>query len=131
MKKLQENKENDVINILNTGKSVCQVAEILHVSKLIVEKIKKRCCTSLGVSKGGRPKLLSEVDERFCVCQATKNAVKNASNILNLLESDVGVKAIPETVRRALHRVFLGAIIKPKKKFKKRYIIERVLHAQA
>ena len=72
MKKLQENKENDVISPLNTGKSVRQVAEILHVSKPIVEKIEKRCCTSLGVSKGGRPILLSEVDERFCVRQATK-----------------------------------------------------------
>ena len=72
IKKLQENKENDVISLLNTGKSVRQVAEVLHVSKAIVEKIKKRCCTSLGVSKGGRPILLSEVDERFCVRQATK-----------------------------------------------------------
>ena len=40
MKKLQENKENDVISLLNTGKSVRQVAEILHVSKPIVEKLK-------------------------------------------------------------------------------------------
>ena len=52
MKKLQENKKNDVISLLNTGKSVRQVAEILHVSKPIVGKIKKRCCRSLGVSKG-------------------------------------------------------------------------------
>ena len=72
MKKHQENKENDVISLLNTGKSVRQVAEILHVSKTIVEKIKKRCCASLGVSKGDRPILLSEVDERFYVRQATK-----------------------------------------------------------
>ena len=72
IKKLQENKENDVISLLNTGKSVRQVAEILHVSKSVVGRIKKRCCTSLGVSKGGRPKLLSEADERFCVRQAQK-----------------------------------------------------------
>ena len=115
MKKLQENKKNDVISLLNTGKSVRQVAEILHVSKPIVGKIKKQCCRSLGVSKGGRHKLLSKADERFCVRQATKNAAKNASNILKLLESNVGVNTIPETVRRVLRRGCLGAIIKPKK----------------
>lgn len=85
MKKLQENKENDAISLLNTGKSVRQVAEILHVGKPVVEKIKKRCCTSLGVSKRGRLKLLFESDERFCVRQATKKAVKNSSNILKYL----------------------------------------------
>ena len=104
MKKLQDNKEKDVISLLNTGKSVRQVAEILHVSKSVVGRIKKRCCASLDVSKGGRPKLLSEADERFCVRQATKNEVKNASKIAKLLKNNVGVKASPETVRRALRR---------------------------
>ena len=55
MKKLQENKENDIISTLNTGKSVRQLAKILNMSKPIVGKIKKRRCTSLDVSKGGRP----------------------------------------------------------------------------
>ena len=57
----------------------------------------------------------SEADERFCVRQATKNAVKDASKILKLLESNAGVTASPETVRRALRRGELGAIIRPKK----------------
>ena len=36
MKKLQDNKEKEVINILNSVKSVHQVAEMVHVSKSTV-----------------------------------------------------------------------------------------------
>ena len=81
-----------------------QVAEILNVSKYMVGRVRTRRCASLNVLKGGRPKLLSQADERFCVRQATIKAVKSASKFSKLLETNAGTEVSPETVRRTLRR---------------------------
>ncbi|KAG0927047.1 hypothetical protein G6F32_013005 [Rhizopus arrhizus] len=67
------------------------------------------------LKQGGRPKVLSAADERYCVRQFTKNRVPSAVKVTECLENDIGKKVGVETVRRALRKAGLGAIEKPKK----------------
>lgn len=56
--------------------------------------------------KGGRPKLLTEADRRYCVRLVTKRRIDNAVKVK---------KKQLERVRRVLRSKGLGAIEKPKK----------------
>ncbi|KAG0895783.1 hypothetical protein G6F33_013609 [Rhizopus arrhizus] len=67
------------------------------------------------LQQGGRPKLLSATDERYCVRQVTKNRISSATKVAKELEKDTGREVSVDTVCRALHKAGLGAIEKPKK----------------
>lgn len=115
MRPLSNEKRNRIISLLEDGKSVREVAEVVNVSKSIVSNIGKISVPNRTMGKSGRPKLLTEADKRYCVRQVTKNRVDNATKVRKLLETDVGVSASVDTVRRALRDSGLGAIEKEKK----------------
>ncbi|KAG1136003.1 hypothetical protein G6F38_012370 [Rhizopus arrhizus] len=103
------------ISLLQQGKSVREVERITGLSKSAVGRLQKSHCFGLGKPKGGRPKLLSAADERYCVRQVTKNRISSATKVAKELEKDTERKVSVDTVCRALRKAGLGAIRKPKK----------------
>ncbi|KAG1309137.1 hypothetical protein G6F62_014879 [Rhizopus arrhizus] len=103
------------ISLLKQGKSVLEVEELIGLSKSTARRLRKAHCTGVMKPNRGRPKVLSAVDERYCVRQFTKNRVPSAVKVAECLENDIGKKVGVETVRRALRKAGLGAIEKPKK----------------
>ncbi|KAG1598006.1 hypothetical protein G6F46_014225 [Rhizopus delemar] len=115
MKQVSQNTVFQAISLLKEGKSVGEVEELTGLSKSTVGRLRKTHCSGVMKSNGGRPKVLSAADERYCVRQVTRNRVQSAVKVTECLENDIGKKAGVETVRRALRKAGLGAIEKPKK----------------
>src|SRR6478735_1772961 len=115
MKQVPQDMIFQAISLLKQGKSVREVEELTALSKSTVGRLRKTHCTGVIKSKGGRRKVLSAADERYCVRQVTKNRVPSAVKVTECLETDIGKKVGVETVRRALRKAGLGAIEKPKK----------------
>jgi transposase len=108
-------KRNRVISQLQNGSTTREVAQNVGVSLGYVSKVRKEVCSQISKSKGGRPRVLSEVDERYCVRKATKDRLDNAVKVAKTLEIDHGIKVSPDTVRRAFKIAGLGSLEKKKK----------------
>ena len=106
---------NAAISLLRSGLSIREVAQKLNLGKSSVGRIREEHCQGVRSSKGGRPRVLSEADERYCVRKATKQRVSNAVKITKMLEDDFQIQVNSETVRRALRVAGLGSMEKPKK----------------
>ncbi|KAG1046893.1 hypothetical protein G6F43_010637 [Rhizopus delemar] len=99
MKQASQETVVQAISLLKQGSSACEVESSAGLSKSTVGRLRKSHCFGLGKPKGGRRKILSAADERYCVRQVTKNRMSSAA------------KVAKETLRKA----GLGAIEKPKK----------------
>lgn len=115
MKAICENKRNSVILMTQNGKSLREIQTKLKIGKSTISRIRKQVGLESVKHKNGRPKILSETGESYCVQQVTRKRVKDAVKVAKSLQDDVGVKCHPETVRRVLRRKGLGAIEKPEK----------------
>ena len=115
MKRISDDTRNSAISLLQSGLSARDIGVRLGVSKSTISRISKERYTGLKKSKGGRPKLLSEKEESYCVQQVTRKRVSNAVKVAKGVELDLGIKCNPETIRRTLRKHGLGAIEKPKK----------------
>ncbi|KAG1135793.1 hypothetical protein G6F38_012528 [Rhizopus arrhizus] len=115
MKQASQDTVVQAISLLQQGKSVREVERVTGLSKSAVGRLRKTHCFGLGKPKGGRPKLLSAADERYCVRQVTKNRISSATKVAKELEKDTGRKVSAENVCGTLHKVDLGTIGKPKK----------------
>ncbi|KAG1181460.1 hypothetical protein G6F35_015898 [Rhizopus arrhizus] len=115
MKQVSQDTVVQAISLLQQGKSIREVERVTGLSKSAVGRLQKTHCFGLGKPKGGRPKLLSAADERYCVRQVTKTRISSAIKVAKELEKDTGRKVSADTVCRALHKAGLGAIEKPKK----------------
>ncbi|KAG1494587.1 hypothetical protein G6F53_012542 [Rhizopus delemar] len=114
MKQVPQETVVQAISLLKQGKSVREVEGSTGLSKSTVGRLRKSHCFGLRKPKGGRRKILSMVDERYCVRQVTKTRRSSAAKVAKELEKDIGRKVIAVTVRRTLRKAGLGAIEKPK-----------------
>ncbi|KAG1085553.1 hypothetical protein G6F42_021351 [Rhizopus arrhizus] len=92
MKQVSQDTVVQAISLLQQGKSVREVERVTGLSKSAVGRLQKTHCFGLGKPKGGRPKLLSAADERYCVRQVTKNRISSATKVAKELEKDTGRK---------------------------------------
>lgn len=132
MKKLPQDKKNSAITLLKNGLSLRRVADKLKIGRGSVARIKKEAKLDLAKPKNGRPRILSALDEVYCVQEVTRKRVPDAVKVTKDLEKDLGIKCNPETVRRVLRRRGLGAIEKPKKTLlKSRHVKARLAWCRA
>ncbi|KAK4513143.1 glycogen synthase kinase 3 [Mucor velutinosus] len=115
MKAIAVFKVSSAITMLRSGISIRDIVEKLSLGKSTTGQIRMEHCPGLGTSKGGRPRVLSEADKRYCVRKVTKERVSSAVKVTKMLEKNFLMKFHLETVRRALRTAGLGAIEKEKK----------------
>ncbi|KAK4517142.1 uncharacterized protein ATC70_000472 [Mucor velutinosus] len=101
--------------MLRSGVSIRKIAEKLSLGKSTIGRARMEHCPGLETSKGGRTRVLSEADKRYCVRKVTKERVLSVVKVTKILKKDFQMKVHPETVRRALRTAGLGAFEKEKK----------------
>ncbi|KAK4521097.1 uncharacterized protein ATC70_013041 [Mucor velutinosus] len=114
MKANAPSKVNSAITMLRSNVSIREIAEKLSLGKSTIGRIRMENCPGVKTSKGGRLRVLSEADKRYCVRKVTKERVSSAVKVTKMLKN-FQMKVHPETVRRALRTAGLGAIEKEKK----------------
>jgi len=114
MKKLPQQKRNDIVSLLKSGKSVKDVTKSHKVSKSTVSKLRNES----GITKKkkfGRKKLLSKRDEEFCKNKIVTGQMQHATDVKKALEKNFGINVSTNTVKRSLHRSGLKVGKKKKK----------------
>lgn len=115
MREITSEQRNRIVSLLKSGKSNRKVAESVGVSLGTVVNVGKSSCPDRERSKGGRPKILSPADQRYCVRLVTKQGMDNAVKVRKQLRNDHGINVSPHTVRRTLREAGLEAFEKEKK----------------
>ena len=115
MREITSEQRNRTVSLLKSGKSNRKVAESIGVSRGTVVNVEKFSWPDRERSKGGRPKVLSPADQRYCVRLVTKQGIDNAVNVRKQLRTDYGINVSPHIVRRTLREAGLEAFEKEKK----------------
>lgn len=115
MRKTSQKTINDAILLLQKGYSCGQVAKKLPIGLTTVSKIRNMYCSDLEKHKGGRPRLFTERAERRIVRQITSGEHDTAAAVHRELVKEKGMQLNVKTVKRALRRAGLKAIVKVKK----------------
>ena len=102
-----------IITLLHNGKSIQQVADQLHVSFSMVQRLYKTISPSLPRNIGGCPARLTAHDQRLLTRKVTSAAADTAPQLKKLLDLDVST----QTIRRALRKAGLKAAVKQKMPF--------------
>jgi len=102
-----------IIDLLQNGKSCCQVASQLHVSYSMVQGCYSSIKDSLPQHLGGCPRKLTASDQCLLARKVTSGAADNAPKLKKLLDLNV----THQTVRNALRRAGLKSAVKQKKPF--------------
>lgn len=115
MRATSQNKQKDILSLLQNGETIRQVSKKTGVSKSVIGRISKKSIPDRLPGKSGRPPLLSPASKRYCVRKVTAGNLDNAVKVKKELQKDIGIVVSADTVRRALRGSGLGAIEKKKK----------------
>lgn len=92
MREITSEQRNRIVSLLKSGKSNRKVAESVGVSLGTVFNVGKSSCPDRERSKGGRPKVLSPADQRYCVRLATKQGMDNAVKVRKQLRTEINAE---------------------------------------
>ena len=77
VKTVSDVKRNDVISLLDSGRTVSKIAHHVDISQATVCRIEKKACPNRENLRD-RPSKLTTVDTRYCVHKITKGGLDNA-----------------------------------------------------
>jgi len=103
---------------LTNGEPTRKIADLEQVSQSGVAKIKMKLASTLDLKdlpRSGRPRILTERDERKIVREIVSNSAQTAVDVQKNLKHNDLLEISTQTVRRALRRNGLRARIKRKK----------------
>ena len=100
-----------IFSLLQQGLSTREVADLCHVSKSVVQKLRAGHLFFLDTARGGRPSKLSAQDKRFCVRAITSGKVETAISVQKKLNDELSVNVSDRTVRRTLEDAGLRASV--------------------
>lgn len=106
---------NRIITLLDSGKSAHQVAAITGRAVSTISRIRSKHRSSLSKAAGGRPPKLSSSDIHYTLRQITSQKVEHATEVAKMLQDMNGESISARTVRRALHKVGMKAVVKKKR----------------
>jgi transposase len=115
MKAISSADKANVISLLLSGHSIRKVESITGLGKSTVGRIYQELEMDKENYKGGRPSKLSLTDQRRIVNQITTGKLDNAVQATNYINTIIQKPVCPQTVRNALKRNHLKAVVKAKK----------------
>jgi transposase len=115
MHKLSEATIASVVSLLNSCKSYREIRLQTGVSLAKISQIRSEHCPELPKATGGRPPQLSPTATRHAVRLSTYGKGANASQIARSLSKSQNRRIRPWTIRRALKRQGLKAVVKRKR----------------
>ena len=115
MQKISQERINNIKKHLLDNLTTSEVMAATGESRGTVQRVKKMLKIPATGNKGGRPKALTERDQRYIVQAVTIQGKGNAVEATHGLEQGLGKSVSVHTVRRALKRAGLVSFVKPKK----------------
>ena len=90
--------------MLRDGKPSRFVGQKVGVGKSTIKRFGEEDCGDCKLSKGGRPQLIQDADERYYVVRKiTKDSTKSAKEVSKTLIGDTGIRISAQIVQRILH----------------------------
>ena len=114
-KPLSKEVEENILSILHRGCSQREIARSLHVSVGAVHSLCQLHLPNANCSCGGRPRIMSRVEERTCVLEMVRGRVGTCANAARHMNQALGIQVSRQTVMCTLVRVGLLSQKKVKK----------------
>ena len=115
MKAMSSADKANVISLLLSGHSIRKVESITGLGKSTMGRIYQELEMDKENHKGGRPSKLSLTDQRKIINQTTTGRLDNAVQATNYINTIIQKPVCSQTVRNALKRNHLKAVVKAKK----------------
>jgi transposase len=109
MKPISRESEVNIVALLIKGKSTREVAKSLGFSQSTVNRVRRKCCSSLELPKRGRREILTPSERRLAVRLVTIGGLETATKAAKVLRLDREVGFCDNTLRNALRNVGLRA----------------------
>lgn len=119
-KELSSEKKSDIIRLLKDGKSISSISEITKIPRTTINSVIKKFNESGSIEnfpRIGRPKKLTDHNERYLMCQVKANPRLNASELAKMSSEQLNIDVTPQTVRNMLHKQDFHARIAKKKPY--------------
>lgn len=114
-KPINEENLQKIKNFLRNGLSHRRIASLVGVSMGLVSKIRRKLDNPPTKNRGGRPKILSEADERKILRDLRSQKFNNAVELKRFINSSLNITISAETIRRTLRNAGLRGRAKVKK----------------
>ncbi len=102
MKKLSKDTQNNIISLLEQGKSCRTISKELHVGKSSVATIAKT--RGITKKKEGRPKKLSQSNINFCTTQISRGKATTTTALVKTLRTKMGIDVHRTTIAKELKK---------------------------
>ena len=123
-------KEVDIVVLLIKGKNTRKVVKSLGFSQSIVNRVKRKHCSSLELPQRGCRELLTTLEKQFEVCLVTVGGLEMTVEATKVLRVDMEVGFYDNILRNALRDVRSRACEKiPKPSLSQRNVQERLCFA--
>lgn len=115
MKPLSEAKKSSIISLLRNGQSIRSISRLTHSSFSTIVRIRRAHSRSLNRARYGRPRILTQREERFLVRMFSTGQFLNAVQAQRELKNDYNIEISAQSIRDALKRNGMRARIRRKK----------------
>jgi transposase len=115
MKKISTDTRNAIVHLLETGLSARKVAERVGVCRATVNRVRAQTMPNAEKCPAGRPAKLTPHDKRKLVRLVTSGKADTATQLQKELQNTIGVYISAQTVRNALKKEGLRAVVKKKR----------------
>lgn len=131
MRPISREKEQNIVALIERGNTSREIADIVGLSQSTVNRVRKRLPHNLELSKGGRPKVLTEWEKRYASRLVTVGGLQTATEVAKVLRRETGVEMCDNTLRNALREQGLSSFTKVEKPFlSQKNIKERLRFAE-
>lgn len=115
MKKISQDRINNIKKHLLDGLTILEVMKETNESRGTVRRVKETMGLPPSNNKGGKPKVLTEREQKFLVQTITTGGKSNAVEARKELQEQLVKTVSDETVRRSLKASGMVPFVKPKK----------------
>jgi len=132
MKSISNIQSKDIIQSLENGMSIREVANKCSVSKSTVQRIRSTLNIPSNISSSGRKSKLSPQNKRYCIRSITSGQAKSTNELSKTLLSEFSINVNRSTVSRILHSCGLkSAEMSKKPKLSPKNVRDRLDFANA
>lgn len=115
MKKLEKEKIQKILSMLDLGETSSTIALKLKIHPITVRRIQRNYRPNIPRNRGGRPLKLTRSTKRFINRLILTGKANTATQVANQLRTESNMHVSPDTIRRALKQSGLRAVVKKKK----------------
>ena len=131
MHRLPLDLQQNIILLLQQGKSLREIASQYHIGITTIQRIRKTYLPNLALPSKGRPQKLSAQSKCYCIKAITSGNLKTVVAVQQKLENELNITVNEHTVCRVLKNAGLQAMKKRKKpKLSAKNIKERLEFAK-